>query len=115
MMCQFSFYKIVKLRHIHDVQQEFILTMINVLMLKKICCLAVLVGKGGSVAASLSMVVEQYEPYEWDNMNSVFVCTAGADNLNRGSGTVMSFEVVVPANAKSGDKYPVKNCSIVIK
>ena len=64
--------------------------------------------KRGPVAADLLMIVKQYEPYEWDNMNSVFVCTAGSGNLNDGSGTVMSFEVVVPANAKSGDKYPVE-------
>ena len=64
--------------------------------------------KKGPVAEYLMMVVKQYEPYEWDNMNCVFVCTAGSDDDNEGSGTVMSFEVVVPTNARSGDKYPIE-------
>ena len=59
----------------------------------------------GPVASSLSMIVE---PYETDELKGVFVCTYGSGNSNDGSGTVMSFEVDVPANAKSGDKYPIE-------
>ena len=77
-----------------------------------------------------------------DNLNTLFVTTAGSGNYNNGSGTVISFDVTVPSNAKSGDKFPVefwfikgdiftdlsgdkatqeyafanaKNCSIVVK
>lgn len=77
-----------------------------------------------------------------DNLNTLFVTTAGSGDYNYGSGTVLSFDVTVPSNAKSGDKFPIefwfiktdiftdiksdkatqeyafanaKNCSIVIK
>lgn len=59
----------------------------------------------GPVAAYLSMIVESYEIDEW---KGIFVCTYGSGNENDGSGIVMSFEVDVPANAKSGDKYPIE-------
>ena len=77
-----------------------------------------------------------------DNLNTFFVTTAAAGDRNGSNGTVLSFDVTVPSNAKSGDKFPVefwfigadiftdikgdkatqeyafanaKNCSIVIK
>ena len=69
-------------------------------IMKKMC-----IRDRGLVASYLSMIVE---PYEIDGFKGVFVCTYGSGNDNDGSGTVMSFEVDVPANAKSGDKYPIE-------
>lgn len=43
-----------------------------------------------------------------DNLNTFFVTAAAAGNQNDGSGTVISFDVNVPSNAKSGDKYPIE-------
>lgn len=77
-----------------------------------------------------------------DNLNTFFVTTAAAGDSNDSDGVFLSFDVTVPSNAKSGDKFPIefwfiksdiftdikrdkatqeyafanaKNCSIVIK